>query len=230
MLSVSAFSRCAGRREIRPLGRSALALVVLLLFPAAVQAQYWNQEAELLLPNEPGGIVRAFTDSLDAALNRHPDVTVRQSQGEDALPYRVLQEALLAEGVDIRSASHLFIRYRFEHRERGLEETIASVTLVYRPRVLDEPDLPLVHLPAAHPLLQDLLGHSGMRHVENLGAITPFRDGLAYPQLSQKEGARMVRFAGQPLRSNYEARNDQLFARLTEFVYNEGEPFHLRLE
>lgn len=223
----------SGRLRTR-LGSGFAAFLILLLsaglLPSLAHAQLWSQKAEIIVPNRPDGIVRAFVDSLGVTLDRNPEAVVRQIPGSERLPYRDLSQRLLAEGVDVRSASHLFVRYTFAHGQVGVEERIESVTLIYRPLVLDEPDLPLVHLSASNPHLQQLLARSGMRHVENLGAITPFRNGLAYPQLSQTDEARMVRYAGQPLRSGFDTRMEHLLARLTEFVYNDGEPFVLRVE
>jgi len=220
-------------RALAGSGASMVLFVLLiagLLLPAPAAAQFWSQKAELIMPNRPDGIVRAFIDSIGTTLDRNPDAIVRQMPGSEQAPYHDLSKRLLAEGVDVRSASHLFVRYRFAHHQAGVEERIESVTLIYRPLILDEPDLPLIHLSAANPHLRQLLRRSGMRHIENLGAITPFRDGLAYPQLSQDDEARMVRYAGQPLRAGFDDRKDHLLAQLTEFVYNDGEPFLLRVE
>jgi hypothetical protein len=213
---------------------TALAVLVaaLLFVPSVAQAQFWNQEAEIIVPNQPNSLVRAFIDSLGAEFDRTPGALVQRVPGGDSVAYLDLSDALLEEGVDIRSASHLFVSYTFLHTATGLIESIRSVTLIYRPLspTLDEPDLALLHLKGDNEQLQTVLRTSGRRNPANLGAITPFRESLAYPKLSQIDESHLVRFAGEELREGFDLQRDHLLSLLTEFIYNEGESFVMRLE
>ena len=216
----------------RDVGSSSLvlAVVALLLLPMAAQAQFWEQEAQIIVPNEPETVVRQFIDSLAAEFERRPTATVRRQEGGDRISFAALSDSLLDDGVGLRSASHLFVSYSFERGTVGLTEIIRSVTLIYRSNMLDDPDLALIHLTNNNPTLRSVLRNNGYRNPENLGAVTPYRQVLAFPTLSQIEGTKMVRYAGTELREDFNVRLDHLMARLTELIYDNGASFVMRMD
>jgi hypothetical protein len=202
----------------RPL--SALAGSLLLLWSlsvAPVQAQEWAQEVQIITTvgyNEP---LHVFVDSLNDVLSRHPETPVRRTPDADVtVPFRDLRDELLDDGLDLNSASHAFIRYRFELVSGSeIVETIEDIYLIYRGRE-DRSDLPILHVSTQEPEVNALIRNRGIASPVNLKAVKTFRKMLAFPHLNVRQETAMVEIAGRAVR---EDPTDQEKV-LTEFLMN----------
>jgi hypothetical protein len=177
-------------------------LLPLSLTPFSAHAQEWRQEIQLITTIGFGDPMHLFVDSLASALDRNPDRLVRRSvEDRAAIPYGELRDALYAEGVDLRSASHAFIRYRFELDELGvgIVETVEDIYFIFR---LDESvsDLPILHVDTSDPVVSQLLLNRGVSSTLNMAAVTTFRQTMAFPIITDREKTAVVEIGRRPLR------------------------------
>ena len=188
-----------------PFRASALAasLVLLLALTALpAPAQEWRQEIQIITPVAFGDPTHVLLDSLAAAFAQSPDRPVQRAPDAATTSYADLREALYADGIDLQSASHAFLRYRFDLAEEGsgVVETLQSVTFIFR---LDESraDVPILHLDTRSPIVSSLLTESGLASTVNMKSITPFRTLVAYPYLNTHQETALVEFGGKTVRA-----------------------------
>src|SRR6056297_2023444 len=113
----------------------SLLLLCSYAIPSA-QAQEWAQEVQIITTVGYGEPLHILVDSLSNVLARNPETQVQRTPQDDApVSYNDLRDELLSEGVDLNSASHAFIRYRFD-LVNGSEivETIDEMYFIYRGR------------------------------------------------------------------------------------------------
>jgi hypothetical protein len=185
-------------------------LLLLSLSIDTVQAQDWRQEVQLVAPVEYDGPLQVLTDSLSALFARNPGVLVRrEAQDSTLIPARQLRKQLHEDGVDISSATHAFIRYKFElGRSYKIVETITDIYFIYR-RSSSQTDIPILYLTTKEPAISELIRKRGIPSRMNLEATTPFRDLLAFPNLKNHQETAVVEFARRPLRG-YTTTPEQL--------------------
>jgi len=207
---------------MRPLRLSAVAASLALLFAlsaAPATAQDWRQEIQVITPVAFDDPTHMLLDSLDARLSRFPEISVRRAPEAPALSYPDLREALYADGIDLRSASHALLHYRFDLAEHGagVVETLKSLTFILR---LDESrvDVPVVHLDTRSPLVSALLTGSGIPSPVNMKSITPFRTLMAYPYLSAHQETHLVEFGGRTIREALPVRQAAVLDLLDEHM------------
>jgi hypothetical protein len=182
---------------------------------APAQAQEWAQEVQIITTVGYGEPLHVFVDSLSNSLNRHPDTQVkRTAQDEAPVAFADLRDELLDDGIDLNSATHAFIRYRFE-LTTGAEivETIEAMTFIFRGRE-DRSDLPILHLDTRDPVVNNLIRHRGVPSPVNLKAVRTFRDMLAFPYLNTRQETAMVEIAGRAVRED----NPRQQKILTDFL------------
>lgn len=195
---------------------------VLLIFgfaTAPVQAQEWRQEVQLIALIGYQDPLHVFTDSLSNALARNPQVQVRRKP-TDTVPmsFGELREELYADGVDLNSATHVFIRYQFNLQlGSAVIETIKDLYFIYRGNET-RADLPLLHVSAREPVVNDLILHSGIPSLANMEVVNTFREMLAFPHLNNREETAMVEIAGRPLRADDSPHQRTLEEFLTEHM------------
>lgn len=198
-------------------------VLTLPLLSAPAAAQEWAQEVEVMTRIEVDGPVYTFLDTLSAALDQRPEVRLRRSeQDETAIPYADLREQLYEDGIDLLSATHAFVRYRFDIRERTrLVETVKDIYFILR---VDEAesDIPIVYLRTRDPMISELLTHSGVASPVNMKAITPFRELLSFPILSRRSASAIVAFGGRPLRGDFEREHSMFMEFLREYTMGNG--------
>jgi hypothetical protein len=185
------------------------------LLAPSVHAQEWAQEVQIITTVGYGEDLHVFVDSLSDALGRNPDVQVkREPQDEATVSFAELREELLRDGVDLNSATHAFIRYRFE-LETGSEivETIEELYFIFRGRE-DRSDLPILYVDTQEPVVNNLIRRSGVPSPVNLKAIRTFRDMLAFPYLNARQETAMVEISGRAVRED----NPQEQKLLTDFL------------
>ncbi len=178
------------------------ALLLLLPLPIdTVQAQDWRQEVQLATPVEYDEPLQALTDSLSALFSRHPEVLVRrEAQDSTLIPASQLREQLYEDGVGISSATHAFIRYRFElGRSSEVVETITDIYFIYRGSD-SQMDIPVLYVDTRESAMNALLRARGIPSLMNMEAVTTFRDLLSFPNLKNHQETAVVEFAGRSLR------------------------------
>ena len=194
-----------------------LVCLFLGLLVVPTRAQEWQQEVQIITTVRPGEPIYVFLDSLSAVLDRTPDARLRRSAERiEGQSYDELRNALLDEGMDLTSASHAFIRYRFALNNQGtrLVESIEDIYFISR---FDEnyTDLPILYVSTQDPLVSDALMKRGIPNIVNLKSITTFRELLAFPFLHKQQETAMVEFGGRPLRDNFLPQRETLLEFLT---------------
>lgn len=196
---------------------SALLLLGLTIAPA--QAQEWRQEIQLIALIGYQDPLHVFTDSLSNALARTPHVQVRREPTDTTpMSFADLREELYADGVDLNSATHVFIRYQFNLRlGSAVVETIKDLYFIYRGNEA-RADLPLLHVSAQEPVVNDLILHSGIPSLANMEVVNTFREMLAFPHLNNRDETAVVEIARRPLREIDSPQKRALEEFLTEHM------------
>ena len=186
-------------RTIAPVIGSLLLLLGFTTSP--VQAQEWRQEVQLITTIGYEDPIHIFVDSLSNVLSRNPQVQVRrEAQDAASMSFNKLQEELYDDGIDLHSATHLFIRYRFDFRLGSeIVETIEEMYFIYRGNE-SRADVPILHVSARKPIVNDLIRKSGIPSIANMEVVKTFREILAFPYLNKRDDSAMVEIAGRPLR------------------------------
>lgn len=177
-------------------------LLVLLFVPLSTHAQVWRQEMQVLTTVEYGEPIHAFLDSLSARLATNPSFQTRRSADDkNTMAYSDLLTALYDEGIDLQSASHVFLRYRFTlgNQGDGLTETLEDLYFIFR---FDDAtaDIPIIHLDTRDPLVHALLVHRGVSSPMNMEAVRSFRELMAFPLVQGSDQTVIVEIGRQPLR------------------------------
>jgi hypothetical protein len=181
-------------------------------------AQDWQQELQVITPIPYESPSQVFLDSLVSVLNRNPDTPVRRSPKDPApMAYDSLRNALYDDGIDLRGASHMFVRYRFDlsGRGTGIVETVQDVFFILR---LDEAreDLPLLFVSTRNPLVSDLLLHNGIPSPLNMKTFTSFRKHVAFPVLYDRQETAIVEMGRQAVRDDLPPNRQRLITLLNE--------------
>ena len=194
-------------------------LALLFVFCAVpLHAQEWRQELQVITTVPYESPTHIFLDSLATILTNTPDILVRRSpKDKDPVPFHTLQDELYDEGVDLRSASHVFLRYRFDLNQEnsGVLETIQDLYFIFR---FDESesDLPILYIDTRNPLVSNLLLNRGIPSPVNMRSVTPFRQFLAFPVLYAQEEPAVVEMGRRALRDEMGPRRLALIEFLNE--------------
>jgi hypothetical protein len=183
-------------------------------------AQEWQQEVQIITTVRPGEPTFVLLDSLDAVLERTPDVRLRRSAKDlEARSYNEHLDALLTDGVDLNSASHAFIRYRFslDNQNSRIIESIEDIYFISR---FDEnySDLPILYVDVQDPIVSDVIVKRGIPKIVNLLSITTFRELLAFPLIQKQQETAMVELAGRALRDDHLAQREMLMKFLDDHM------------
>ena len=199
--------------------RSTLLLLVGLLFlvPTDANAQRWLQTSQLLVPVEDGP-TRALLDTLVQVVERKDSVLIRRTADEKGgMGISQLRDKLINEqGIGLSSASHVFVDYRFEIRNRGFEESITSLQFVYRQGQGME-DIQMMYIDASKTWIRDILRNKGTSLRTNEAALKPFADQLAFARMHQK--GKIVEIAGETVREGFQRKKRQLVQKITRLTY-----------
>ncbi len=180
-------------------------LVLLLAFaPPSAQAQDWRQEVQIITTIPFDTPLHVLLDSMGTVLNENPDMRVQRSPDDtSSMTARDLRDALYEDGLDLTSATHAFIRYRFDlpGSGSGVVETIQDIYFIVR---LDESqsDLPIIYLNTRNPMISTLLLEQGIRSPVNMRSVTPFRKHLAFPVMNNRYETAVVEFGRQTVRES----------------------------
>lgn len=177
--------------------------LLLLLSPTSVQAQEWAQEIQIITTVGYEEPLHVFVDSLSNALAQSPDTQVKRTPEDEAsMSFTELRAELLNDGLDLNSATHAFIRYRFE-LVAGSEifETIEALYFIFRGRE-DRSDIPILYVDTREPVVNNLIRESGVPSPVNMMSIKTFREMLAFPHLQSRQETAMVEIAGRAIRED----------------------------
>lgn len=185
-------------------------LLLLSFTPLASQAQKWAQEAEVVTTIHSDGPLNVFLDSLYQKLDQHPETHVRRSP-EDSMSrsYRLLRKELYQEGVALPSASHAFIRYRFDLTKDGqhVVETIQDIHFTLRLHTGE--DLSILYVKLEEPLIRKYMNTRGIQSEMNLKNHRTFRNHMTFPVLSTRSSTEMIAMGGEVLRGVEESSQKQ---------------------
>lgn len=215
----------------RTLVSLTLSLFLLPLATIPVSAQEWGQEVQVITRIHYGDPIYVFLDSLTAVLERNPEVRVRRAeQDAKTVPFKDLREQLYQDGIDVLSATHAFVRYRFDLRDRmRLVETIKEINFIFRADE-SESDIRIIHVTSRNPLVSELLTGSGVASLVNMKAVTPFRKLIAFPHVSSKRESAIVELGGRALRDDFVHEQTLFLQFLTEHTLANGGSYILETD
>jgi len=192
-------------------------LLAFSLSPAPVHAQEWRQEMQIITTVPYDDPLHVFLDSVASIFDRNPEVPVRRTGSDAPMPYRTLRDSLYADGIDLRSASHVLIRYQFtlSSQGEGVVETIDDLFFIFRFDEASE-DLPILYLNTADPLVSSLLINRGIPSAMNMESQTPFRRYMAFPVLHGQNQTEVVELGRQALRDDLAPKQQWLVSLLNE--------------
>lgn len=199
-----------------------LGLFVFSLSPQRAEAQRWLQTARIITPIEEGP-VRALLDTLINHMEQKEGLKVLRSSDHQT-PIRVseLRDKLLdEEGIGLRSATHVFIDYRFQMANKGFEEFIDSLYFIFRAGP-EEEDIPIMYIDTTQDWAKELIQNKGTTPTTNeaLSALRPFREQLAFARIARRDdNTQIVEIAGQTVRDGYERKKRQLVQKVQQLTY-----------
>lgn len=201
-----------------------LLLGVFLTSPGEAEAQRWYQTAQLIVPVETESTTSALLDTLVQVIERRDSIMVRRSpESSTRISLSDLRNELISEaGIGLSSANRVFVDYKFMLGNRGYQEKILSLQFLYRPAGQGESDTQMIHIDADEPWVQEVLRNKGTSLRTNQAALKTFSDQLAFARIQDQEGAQVVEIAGQPVRTGFEEKKQQLVRKIKRLTYGGG--------
>ena len=196
-------------------------LLYAFALPLAVQAQSqsrWLRTIQVITPVSDREVTGVLLDTLMEVINRQ-DIRVRRSPEDlDTQSFADLEKALINEGLDVTSATQVFITYRYESTQQGFFAQILDLYFIYRPTEFEEADIPILYLDATDPVIQNIMVNSGVPSEVNEAVTRPFIEQIAINQLM---GSTVVKVGDRIIRdekvADYEKR--RLLAIIREKSY-----------
>jgi hypothetical protein len=203
-------------------------LLLLVLSAGGVQAQEWGAPIQVVTPVKHGGPIHTFLDSLSAALEKNPELQVRRTLDDvQSVPFHELERTLLEEGLEITSASHVFVWYRFALDGSRIVESIDEMQFIYHENASNT-DRPLLHVSTWEPAFSDVLVGSGFSKSTNIELSTSFRALMAFPILGEQQETYVVESSRRPPYYNFGRRRvDELMRYLDTFIYGTTDSYGL---
>ncbi len=142
-----------------------------------------------------------------------------------------LSDELLEEGFNLNSATHLFIRYRFDLESGArIVETIEDMYLVYRTGE-EQSDVPILFVSTRQPIISEVLRSNGITSNVNMRAVTTFRKLMSFPYLNQKRETALVEIGRRTIREGDPVPEMELLTDfLTEYSYGSAGTYELSTE
>lgn len=194
-------------------------LFVALGHPSVVHGQArWLQTVQIIVPVDDDHVTGVLLDTLATVIQRE-DLPVRRAPDEEATqPYASLEAELLDAGLDVYSATHAFVSFRYEGNDRGFSSTITDVHFIYRPAQAGEADMPILYVDLRDTPIRHALANSGTPIRENEAALQPFNEQL---MLSKLDEAVVVRVGNRVIRDSTAARAEKqrLLATIRQWLY-----------
>lgn len=171
--------------------------------PAELQAQTrWQQTVEVIVPIEDDGIMQTLVDSMTTVFENE-NAWIKRSPELDSMQLAELEKQLSSDGLSMVSASHVFITYRYQLADSGLESQIVDLHFIYRPPGAQE-DLSIFYVDLANsPLYEELMVEQGTTVPSNEMAFLRFEEQISFHRLAER--ATVVRLGDEIIRDEERA-------------------------
>jgi hypothetical protein len=176
------------------------ACVLAGLLPGTAQAQSqsrWLRTVQVITPVNDREVTGILLDTLMTVIERRSLPVQRSPDDAETQSFSQLEQALLDEGLDVTSATQVFITYRYESTQQGFSAQILDLYFIYRSTEFEEADIPILYLDATDPVIQNIMVNSGVKSEVNEAVIRPFIEQLSINQLMGstvvKVGERIIR-------------------------------------
>jgi hypothetical protein len=115
------------------------------------------------------------------------EIMVRRSpDADEKMTIPELRDQLLnSSGLAFRSASHLYVNYRFVIGNQGLRQLITGLEYISQPS-RGGADVSLLYLDGKKDWVKKLLQNKGTPLSSNLATMVPFSDQLAFARLARR--------------------------------------------
>lgn len=162
----------------------ALSLAVLLVpVSKSVGQAQWQQTVQVIAPVEEGSLTQVLMDSVVTTVETQ-NFSAQTSPESDTMSLSAIREALSAEGLALRSATHVFITYRFRLTRSELQRDILDLYFIYRPPAQQEEDISVLYLDLSQDdLYEELLVERGTTLPSNEAAFLPFKQQIGFHNL-----------------------------------------------
>lgn len=201
-------------------GVLAVILACVALSPKPSQAQAaWRQTVQVIAPVETEEVTGTLLDTLATALEKQ-DAPVRKSPDAPVTTYSAVQRDLAQEGLDVTSATHVFITYHFRMTSAGTKYKILDLYFIFRPPGASDTDIPIMYVDLTRPdTYERILVESGTTIPYNEAAFLQFRDQVSFHTL--RDMVRVVQVGDHIIRDPKlaAAEKQRILTITTQFTY-----------
>lgn len=209
---------------IRHLGRCAvLAALAVSLWSASPRAGHaqaaWQQTVQVIAPVEAEEVTGILLDTLATAFEKQ-NASIRKGPDAPVQPYSAVQRELSQEGLDVRSATHVFITYRFRVTSAGTRYKIYDLYFIFRPPNASDTDIPVLYVDLTDPdTYERVLVEGGTTIPYNEAAFLQFREQVSFHAL--RDDVRVVQVGEQIIRDEKlaAAEKERILKITTQFTY-----------
>lgn len=195
-------------------------LVCGALWPQHSRAQAaWRQTVQVIAPVETERVTGTLLDTMATALEQQ-NAPVRKEPGAPVSTFSVLQQDLEQEGLDVTSATHVFITYRFRMTSAGTKYKILDLYFIFRPPGANDTDIPVLYVDLTKPdTYERLLVESGTTIPYNEAAFLQFRKQVSFHTL--RDMVRVVQVGDHIIRDRKlaAAEKQRILTITKQFTY-----------
>lgn len=186
--------------------------------PAQAQAA-WRQTVQVVAPVEIEEVTGILLDTLATAIEQ-ADTPVQKEPDAPVTTFGALQRDLEQDGLDVTSATHVFITYRFHSTSAGTRYKILDLYFIFRPPGADETDIPVLYVDLTDPeMYERLLVEGGTTLPYNEAAFLQFREQMSFHSL--RDDVRVVQVGEHIIRDEKlaAAEKQRILKITTRFTY-----------
>lgn len=198
----------------------AVSLSCAALTPPTSHAQAaWRQTVQVIAPVETEAVTGTLLDTLATALEQQ-DAPVRKSPDAPVTTFGAVQRDLAQEGLDVTSATHVFITYHFRMTSAGTRYKIQDLYFIFRPPGAGDTDIPVLYVDLTEPeTYERILVESGTTFPYNEAAFLQFRDQVSFHTL--RDMIRVVQVGEHIIRNPKlaAAEKQRILTITTQFTY-----------
>lgn len=179
----------------------------------------WRQTVQVIAPVEMEEVTGILLDTLATALERQ-NAPVRKSPDTGVTTFGALQQQLAQEGLDVTSATHVFITYHFRMTSAGTRYKILDLYFIFRPPGAGEADIPILYVDLTEPETYNrFLVEGGTTLPYNEAAFLQFRDQVSFHTL--RDMVRVVQVGEHIIRDPKlaAAEKQRILTITTQFTY-----------
>ncbi len=179
----------------------------------------WRQTVQVIAPVETEEVTGILLDTLATALEKQ-DMPVRKEPNGPVTTYGTLLRQLAQDGLDVTSATHVFITYRFHMTSAGTRYKILDLHFIFRPPTADGTDIPILCVDLTDPeVYQRFLVEGGTTLPYNEAAFLQFREKMSFHSL--RDAVRVVQVGDHIIRDEKlaVAEKQRILKITTRFTY-----------